>query len=151
MLKGTPSGYNKDFQEDKRALFDGLDAMVSLLPAVEGTVRTLKFNTARMRAAVSSSMMATDLADFLVRRGATFRESHAAVGALVRAAEVSGRELDQLDDEVIKAAHPAFVSLARREFDPGVSLRHRDVDGGTGPGAVLRQLRAARQRVAKLR
>ncbi|MDZ7631862.1 MAG: lyase family protein [Gemmatimonadaceae bacterium] len=80
-LKGLPSGYNKDLQDDKRALFDAVDVMGLVLPAVAGAVGELTFRTDRMRAAVTSVMMATDLADYLVLKGVTFRESHSAVRA----------------------------------------------------------------------
>jgi argininosuccinate lyase len=143
ILKGTPSGYNKDFQEDKRAVFDAFDAVTLLLPAVSGTIRTLKFDARRMRAAVSSSMMATDLADQLVRKRATFREAHGAVGALVRAAELAGVDLDALPPTAYMDAHPAFTAAARRELDPVRSMRHREIPGGTGPRSVVRQLQAA--------
>lgn len=151
MLKGTPSGYNKDFQEDKRALFDALDAMTLLLPAVSGSVRTLKFDRARMRAAVSSSMMATDLADYLVRKRVTFREAHGAVGALVRQAELAGVELGELPADAFRAAHRLFGRQSLRELDPEQSLSHRELPGGTGPRAVRAQLAQAMARLGKKR
>jgi argininosuccinate lyase len=84
VLKGLPSGYNKDLQEDKRALFDAIDLITLVLPAVNGSVAELIFDENRMSAAISSSMMATDLADYLVRKGSTFRQAHEAVGSLIR-------------------------------------------------------------------
>ncbi|MDA1082164.1 MAG: argininosuccinate lyase [Gemmatimonadetes bacterium] len=144
-LKGTPSGYNKDFQEDKRALFDGFDGVALLLPAVSGTLRTLRFNRSRMLAAVSSSMMATDLADFLVRRGVSFRDAHHAVGSLVRQAESAGIELSELPVSSLQDAHPLLSSAARRELSPLRSLRNRELPGGTGPSAVSSQLASARE------
>lgn len=149
MLKGTPSGYNKDFQEDKRALFDAFDAVSLLLPAVAGTIRTLGFNGARMRGAVSSGMMATDLADYLVRRGVAFREAHSAVGLLVRQAESLGIELDNLPDGSFLAAHPLFRRTAMRELDPLKSLKNREIPGGTGPEAVRNQIKKAQDDVQR--
>ena len=143
-VKGTPSGYNKDFQEDKRPLFDALDALKLLLPAVTGSIRTLRFNKPRMRAACSAGMMATDLADFLVRRQVTFRDAHRAVGQLVREAETAGIELDQLPQASLAAAHPLFTRAARRELLADASLRNREIPGGTGPGAVKAQLAEAK-------
>lgn len=148
-MKGTPSGYNKDFQEDKRPLFDAIDATKLLLPAVAGTLRTLKFDTRRMRDAVSSSMMATDLADHLVRRHVTFREAHRAVGSLVRTAELSGVDLASLPLSALKGAHQAFGASARRELDPVRSLRNRELPGGTGSRAVAGQLADARKLIRK--
>ena len=124
-MKGLPTGYNKDLQEDKRPLFDAVDAMQLLLPAVAGTLGTLTVDRVRMRAAVSSTMMATDLADYLVRKGVTFREAHAAVGALVREAEQKGCELQDLPLGSYRAAHRAFDLDVLRELSPESSLAHR--------------------------
>ena len=81
-LKGLPGGYNKDLQDDKRVLFDAVDTILLVLPAVAGALQEIRFNVKRMRAALSSSMMATDLADYLVEKGASFREAHLAIGSL---------------------------------------------------------------------
>jgi argininosuccinate lyase len=143
-IKGLPSGYNKDLQEDKRALFDAVDALQLLLPAVAGSLGELTFDTARMRAAVTSTMMATDLADHLVRQGATFREAHHAVGSLVRLAEERGVEMTALTADDFAAAHPRFGPDARDALRPEASIAARDVEGGTGPAAVRAQLDAAR-------
>ncbi|HYW08118.1 MAG TPA: argininosuccinate lyase, partial [Longimicrobium sp.] len=97
VLKGLPSGYNKDLQEDKEALFDTFDTLDALLPAVSGTVRTMELDVERCGAAVDAGMLATDLADFLVRAGVPFREAHGAVGRLVRTAEETGRAVNELD------------------------------------------------------
>jgi len=143
-IKGLPSGYNKDLQEDKRSLFDAVDATLLLLPAVTGSLATLTFNRERMRSAVSSTMMATDLADYLVRKRVTFREAHGAVGQLVREAEEAGVELTALPFSSFQSAHSSFTADALEELSPSASLRHRDIKGGTGPHAVREQLNAAR-------
>lgn len=143
-LKGLPSGYNKDLQDDKRALFGAVDAMLIVLPAVAGTVDELTWDVRRTEAACTSAMMATDLADYLVRRGATFRESHAAVGQLVRQAEEQGIELDALPLAAIRAAHPLFGDDAGASLGARASLAHREAVGGTGPDAVRAQLAQAR-------
>src|SRR6185436_13025407 len=95
-IKGLPSSYNKDLQDDKRVLFDAVDTLLLVLPAFQGALAESAFQRDRMRAAVSSSMMATDLADYLVRRGATFREAHAAVGGLIRRIEEERCDLHEL-------------------------------------------------------
>jgi argininosuccinate lyase len=118
--------------------------MLLVLPAVAGTVAELEFRTERMAAALSGGMMATDLADYLVRRGATFRESHAAVGALVRQAEEQGIELDALPAEAFRRAHRLFGDDAREALSAEASVAHREAVGGTGPNAVRAQLEAAR-------
>jgi argininosuccinate lyase len=146
-LKGLPSGYNKDLQEDKRALFDAVDGTELLLPAVAGSIATLRFDTQRMREAVSGAMMATDLADYLVRKSVSFREAHGAVGRLVREAEDSGVDLSALPMSSFTAAHAAFAADVLVELTPEQSLSHRNVDGGTGPESVARQLKAARSAI----
>ncbi|MCU0634690.1 MAG: argininosuccinate lyase [Gemmatimonadaceae bacterium] len=146
-LKGLPSGYNKDLQDDKRALFDAVDTVRLVLPAVAGTFAELRFDQARMRAAVTAGMMATDLADYLVRKGATFRESHGAVGSLVRQAEEAGVELDALPAEAFTAAHALFGADAREALGAAASVAHREVEGGTGPNAIEEQLAKARAAV----
>ena len=143
-LKGLPSGYNKDLQEDKRSLFDACDGMGLLLPAVAGSVAALKVDRARARGAVTSAMMATDLADYLVRRRVTFREAHGAVGKLVREAEEKGIELASLPFSSFKTASSAFEPDVMAELQGEASVGHREVDGGTGLGAVRRQAAAAR-------
>jgi argininosuccinate lyase len=142
-LKGLPSGYNKDLQEDKRALFDAVDGITLVLPAVAGTLDELTFDTARMSAALSSTMMATDLADYLVGKGISFRDAHASVGRLVKQSEESGVELHSLPRAAFAAAHPAFGDDVFDALSPLSSVERREVEGGTGPRAVRAQLEAA--------
>jgi len=142
-LKGLPSGYNKDLQDDKRALFDAVDVMALVLPAVAGAVDELTFRTDRMRAAVTSVMMATDLADYLVLRGVTFRESHGAVGALVRQAEEAKLELHELPLSAFKAAHAMFGDDALDALSAQASVDRRSVPGGTAVSVVREQIAAA--------
>lgn len=142
-IKGLPSGYNKDLQEDKRTLFDAVDGMVLLLPAVSGSLEALTFDAERMKAAVTSTMMATDLADYLVRKRITFREAHGAVGRLVREAEEKRCELGALPLASFQAAHMAFEPDVMGELSPASSLGNREIDGGTGPSAVKRQIAQA--------
>lgn len=143
-LKGLPSGYNKDLQEDKRTLFDAVDGTVLLLPAVTGSLATLTFNEGRMRTAVTGSMMATDLADYLVRKRVTFRDAHGAVGRLVREAEETNTELADLPFSSFEAAHPSFDKDVLAELRPETSVSHRNIEGGTGPESVRAQLLAAK-------
>jgi argininosuccinate lyase len=147
-LKGLPSGYNKDLQEDKRALFDAVDGMLLLLPAVAGSLATLRFDIARMRQAVSGAMMATDLADYLVRKQVSFRDAHGAVGRLVREAEDQGVDLASLPFSSFVAAHAAFGEDVMQELSADFSLTHREIPGGTGPEAVQAQLEAARELIS---
>ena len=143
-IKGLPTGYNKDLQDDKRPLFDAVDTMLLVLPAVTGTLAELTFRSERMKAALSSSMMATDLADYLVERGASFREAHAAVGKLVREAEEKRCELTTLPFESFSSAHAGFERDVFEALSAVRSVERREAEGGTGPGAVRAQIEAAR-------
>jgi argininosuccinate lyase len=142
-LKGLPSSYNKDLQQDKRVLFDAVDTLLLVLPAVSGALAECEFKPRRMRAALSSTMMATDLADYLVRKGATFREAHGAVGRLVRCCEEEKLELHTLPLAAFAAAHPLFEQDVFDALSSQHSVEQRDVEGGTGPGSVRAQLEAA--------
>lgn len=143
-LKGLPSGYNKDLQEDKRALFGAVEMITLVLAAVSGALEEIQFNRERMRAAVSAGLMATDLADYLVNKGVSFREAHAAVGGLVRESESSACELDALPFSAFESAHKLFSRDAMDCLSPDRSIARREIAGGTGPRAVRAQLAAAR-------
>ena len=150
-LKGLPSGYNKDLQDDKRPLFDAVDTMMLVLPAVAGALEEIRFDAGRMRAAVSAGLMATDLADYLVDRGVSFREAHGAVGRLVREAEQAGVELDALPLQSFTAAHATFGADVLDALKPERSLARRNLPGGTGPLALRDQISAARLALAETR
>ena len=144
-IKGLPSSYNKDLQDDKRIVFDAVDTLLLVLPAVAGALAECTFRGDRMRAALSSTMMATDLADYLVRKGATFREAHGAVGQLVRLCEERGTELHTLSFAEFAAVHHAFEDDVFDALSAYRSVEHREVEGGTGPAAVRTQLEAAQR------
>jgi argininosuccinate lyase len=143
VLKGLPSGYNKDLQEDKALLFGAVDATLLVLPAVSGTMRDLSFQVERMAAAVDPSMMATDLADYMVDRGATFREAHAAVGALARVSEEKGIPLSAIPSDVLQSTHATLDAGAAAALGADRSVARREVEGGTGPRAVADQIALA--------
>jgi argininosuccinate lyase len=147
-LKGLPSSYNKDLQDDKRVLFDAVDTLLLVLPAVAGALAECEFNTHRMRAALSSTMMATDLADYLVRKGATFREAHGAVGRLIRQCEEGSLDLHTLPLAAFTGAHPLFEHDVFDALSALQSVEQREVEGGTGPSAVRAQLEAAQKALA---
>ncbi len=147
-LKGLPTSYNKDLQDDKRVLFDAADTLLLVLPAVAGALAECSFETSRMTQALTGGMMATDLADYLVRKGVSFREAHSTVGQLVRQAEEAGIELSDLPGSVLVAAHSAFGPDIVDVFSARRSVEQREVDGGTGPAAVRSQLEAAQNVLA---
>ena len=144
VLKGLPSGYNKDLQDDKRVLFDAVDLMGLVLPAVTGALSELTFDESRMRLALSSTMMATDLADYLVKKGSSFRQAHEAVGTLIQEAERRSCELGDLEMDSFTAANPLFGADVYESLNPANSVADRDIPGGTGPEAVKAQLSDAR-------
>jgi argininosuccinate lyase len=148
-LKGLPSSYNKDLQDDKRVLFDAVDTLLLVLPAVAGALAECEFKPDRMRAALSSTMMATDLADYLVRKGATFREAHGAVGGLVRQCEEGSMELHALPLSAFTSAHPLFQQDVFDALSAHQSVEQREVEGGTGPSAVRVQLESAQTAVTR--
>jgi argininosuccinate lyase len=145
MLKGLPSGYNKDLQEDKEALFGAFDVMDALLPAVAGTVRTMELDAARCAAAVDPAMLATDIAEFLVRRGVPFREAHGMIGHLVRIAEERRCAINELprDAWTQVSDHFGHADLSAL-FDHRASIDARSGPGGTSSSALRDQ--AARLR-----
>jgi argininosuccinate lyase len=148
-LKGLPSGYNKDLQEDKEGLFNVIDTLNRELPIVADVVRRMKVNAASMAAARSPSLLATDVADYLVRKGVPFREAHHAVGQVVLNAEKLGSSIDRLPLAAYRAAHPGFDKDVYEAFDVHLSVSHRAAKGGTAPRAVEAQLAQARAILGK--
>lgn len=148
LLKGLPTGYNKDLQEDKETLFESFDTLSALLPAVIGTIRTMEFDRERCRAAVDPSMLATDLADYLVRSGVPFREGHEMVGKLVREAEEKGVPLSSLPKSSFVEVSETFERADLPAlFDPLRSLEARAVPGGTASSSVAAQITALREKI----
>ena len=144
-LKGLPSAYDKDLQEDKEALFDVVDTLEMELPIAAGVIRTLEVNADRMVAALDDAILATDLADYLVRKGVPFRQSHHLVGRAIRRAEELGVPLKEISLAEYQAIHPAFDEDVYVVFDFRQSVEARDTEGGTAPSAVRAQIERARQ------
>jgi argininosuccinate lyase len=147
LLKAQPLAYNRDLQEDKESLFDSVDTLLASLAVMTAMLPALGFEAERGRAAaVEAFALATDLADYLARRGVPFREAHAAVGALVARCEREGRTLADLALPDFKAAHPAFeADVLQIDLDAGLAAR--SATGGTAPDAVARERAAARARL----
>ena len=134
-LKGLPMAYNKDLQEDKEPLFDAFDTVRLTLAALDGMVSTLAFRTDRMADAADSPYAAAiDLAEYLVAAGTPFRDAHAVVGALVRAALAGEGSLVELVSADERLGPEAAALLA-----PGAPVRRRTTPGGAGPGPVAVQ------------
>ena len=151
-LKGLPLAYNRDLQEDKEPVFDAVDTLEVLLPAVAGMVATLTFRTDRMaELAPQGFALATDVAEWLVRQGTPFRVAHELAGACVRACEERGVELWDLTDDDLAAIHPALTPGVRDVLTVEGSLASRDGVGGTAPVRVAEQLEQARAALAAAR
>jgi argininosuccinate lyase len=146
MLKGLPSGYNKDLQDDKRLMFSTFDALMLVLPPTRETIAMLAFRTDRLADAVEDEpLLATDLADELVRRGVPFREAHAAVGSLLKMGDAAASRLADLPDEAWGQAHPAFLAGGRPQMTALASVEARGVAGGSSKAAVLAEIAQGRK------
>jgi argininosuccinate lyase len=149
VLKGLPTGYNRDLQEDKGALFDSVDTLSMVLPAIEGAIRGAEFQADRIEAALDPQLLATDLADYLVRAGVPFRKAHEVVATVVRVAEDQGVAVNQLPLEAFQEAHASFGSDVLDVFVWERSVEAREAPGGTARKAVLEQITAAENRLQK--
>ena len=151
-LKAQPLAYNRDLQEDKEPLFDSVDQLELLLPAMAGMVATLTFRTDRLaELAPAGFTLATDLAEWLARQGVPFRTAHQAAGACVRLAESRGVGLAELSEMELVAIHPELTMDVRRVLNVAGSIGSRDAYGGTAPERVAEQLQRARQAVGEYR
>jgi argininosuccinate lyase len=139
-LKGLPLAYNRDLQEDKEPVFDAVDTLEVLLPAMSGMVRTLTFHPERMaELAPAGFSLATDVAEWLVRQGVPFRQAHEVAGACVRFCEDRGIGLEDLTDEDLASISPHLTPQVREVLSVEGSLASRDAVGGTAPAQVNRQ------------
>jgi len=140
-LKGLPLAYNRDLQEDKEPVFDGIDTLEILLPAFAGMIATVRFNTERLESlAPQGFSLATDIAEWLVRQGVSFRVAHELAGACVRECEGRGIELWDLSDQDLAAISPHLKPAVRAVLTVRGSLESRDSKGGTAPARVREQL-----------
>ena len=150
-LKGLPMTYNRDLQEDKERLFDAVDTVLPTLRVATGMLEGATFEGERMRAAAESSyVLATDLADYLVRKGMPFREAHGVVAALAREAAAASKFLHELPLARYRRASPLFdQDLFKVTVDSSIAAR--DTPGGTSPARVSAAVRAAQTRLAAAR
>ncbi|XP_014827993.1 PREDICTED: argininosuccinate lyase [Poecilia mexicana] len=139
-LKGLPSAYNKDLQEDKEAMFDCYDTVHAVLQVTTGVMSTLKINQSVMEAALSPDMLATDLAYYLVRKGVPFREAHGLSGKAVFAAESKNVSLNQLTEADLAAISPLFGSDVSSVWDYRSSVEQYSASGGTSKSSVSAQV-----------
>ncbi|MBP8261441.1 MAG: argininosuccinate lyase [Verrucomicrobia bacterium] len=150
LLKGLPMTYNRDLQEDKEPLFDTADTVRATARILAAMLDHSRFDAARCDAAARDpTLLATDLADDLVRQGIPFREAHHAVGAAVACAEQQGVPLDRLTAADFASINPRFGPGVHATFDLACAMRRRRSTGSTGTAQVRRQLRLWSRRLAK--
>jgi len=150
-LKALPLAYNRDLQEDKEPVFDSIDTLVVLLPAFNGMIRTLRFDTARLEElAPQGFSLATDIAEWLVREGVPFRVAHEVAGTCVQECEKRGIELWDLTDEDLAAISPHLTPGVREVLTVQGSVASRNGRGGTAPDRVAEQLAELRTRTEEL-
>jgi len=144
-MKGLPLAYNSDMQEDKQPFFDSVDTLEAVLGVLPPLLASLTFRTERMRAAAGEHYAtATDLADYLVRKGLPFRQAHEIVGKIVRLALERGVALEALPLDALRGFSPLIEADVLEALTVDASLRARAVTGGTAPAAVARALAEAR-------
>ncbi|MEO2122054.1 MAG: argininosuccinate lyase, partial [bacterium] len=148
LLKGLPTGYNRDLQEDKEALFDTCNTLGITVPALAGGIRTADFVAENLESAIDTQLFATDLADYLVKKGIPFRETHGVVGRLVRLAEEKGLSLSELSIDALQNEHEVFEKDVVEVFDWERSAEVRDTIGGTSLRAVQEQLEEVSARLS---
>jgi argininosuccinate lyase len=150
-LKGLPSSYQRDLQEDKEALFAAHDQALAMTQIAAATLAATKFNEPRLReAAQDSALVATELADYLVAFGVPFREAHEVVGKVLRAAEQEGKSIREMPIERLKEFSPAFGRDLATVLTLESALARRAVDGGTAPAAVRAALGDFKARLEKI-
>jgi len=147
--KGIPSTYNKDLQEDKEPLFDAVETMAGSLQITTGVLSTLKIRPEQMLASLSMDMLATDLAEYLVRKGVPFRETHHIAGAAVKLAEDRGTSMAELSLHDLQGLHPKFDADVAQVWNYERSVENRSSVGGTSKAAVLAQVETLKAWLAK--
>jgi len=136
-MKGLPSSYQRDLQEDKEALFGAQDQALAMVQIAAGALAATRFSEERLLAAAQdAALVATEAADYLVAQGVAFREAHEIVGKALRAAEQEGKSLREMSPERLKEFSPAFGRDLGTVLTLESALARRGLSGGTAPGAV---------------
>lgn len=148
-IKGIPSTYNKDLQESVEPLLDHVKTVGDSLLIATGVLSTLTIQPERMQAALTPDMLATDLADYLVRKGVPFRETHHISGQVVALSEKEGKPMDQLSFKQLQTVDSRFEQDVLKAFDYEQSVEMRSAKGGTSRSAVREQTEALRHALAR--
>lgn len=150
-LKGLPTSYQRDLQEDKEPLFVAHDQTLAAVQVAAGAIATMQVNEARLReAAGDPALLGTEAADFLVRRGMPFRQAHEVVGKIVREAERLGQPWTSLPIDKLRAFSPLFDESLRQALNVDSALAARDVEGGTAPLRVREAIKRCREHLTEL-
>jgi argininosuccinate lyase len=148
VLKGLPLAYDRDLQEDKEPVFDAVDTLLLVLPAVSGMIATMRVDVERLAATAADGFaLATDVAEHLVRRGVPFREAHEAVGHLVVWCGIKDCDLPDVSDADLAAISPHLTPDVRDVLSVSGALASRSAPGGTAPDRVAEQLAELRRLV----
>ena len=142
-LKGLPSTYDKDLQEDKEPVFDAFDTLAIVLPVMTGLIQTLKLQPERLAQQLEPGLLATEMADYLTKQGIPFRKAHGLVGQAVQLAEDRGQLLTDLSLEDLQAISPHFEIGVVEVLQISTALAQRTAAGGTAPEALQDQLQQA--------
>jgi argininosuccinate lyase len=148
-LKGLPSAYDKDLQEDKQPVFEAADTLESILPVLARLIGSLSIHKEKITAAIDDGMLATDLADYLVRKGIPFRAAHTAAGRAVRRSIELGIPLTRMKPEEYRKIDPGFGADLAEVFNVETSIARRGATGGTAPESVKKQIQKARAILAE--
>ena len=141
VMKGLAFAYNRDLQEDKESVFDSVENLLLLLPAISGMVSTTSFDRRKMKeAAPLGFSLATEIADFLVTQGVPFSQAHEAAGACVKLCEARKIELHELSDADFATIHPQLTADVRKRLDALGAIQSRTTVNGTAPGSVRNQI-----------
>ena len=149
VMKGLAFAYNRDLQEDKEPVFDSAENLLLLLPAISGMVATTQFNEEKMKAAAPLGYsLATEIADFLVKRSVPFSIAHEAAGACVKVCEEKKIDLHELSDQELLAIHPKLTAEVRETLNVYGAIAARTTSNGTAPASVRKQLSNLKEKIA---
>ena len=151
ILKGLPSAYDKDLQEDKNLVFEAADTVSLEMAVMNGVLRTLTVNRQRCEQMINTQALATDIADYLVKKGMPFREAHHAVGKAVKLSETLQCDLKDIPLNQLKEISPLFDESIKTVFSLESSVSARNAFGGTSPDQVHSQIELAEKTIAKHR
>ena len=150
-LKGLPSSYQRDLQEDKEALFAAHDQLASMVHVAAGAVSAMRFNEGRLAAAAANpALLATEAADYLVKKGIPFRQAHDLVGKLLREAERQAKPWTQLPLEDFRRISPAFDADVANALQLAAAMQSKNVPGGTAENSVRAAISQLEQKLKSL-